>query len=444
MNASEARSLARRAVGLTSADEAEVLVVQDTSSLTRFANNHIHQNVAEDDVLVSVRAVLGTRIGVASTNQTDEESLRSVCEAAVLAASQAAEDPTFPGLPSPETIDERTDRYCEETAGIDADARAEAAATIVRQSSSRGLVAAGTVATSTTTTAVANSKGIAAAMRTSSARATVLSMGDESGSGWASWTGKDASELSAESLGNEAALLAQRSANPSDLEPGEYAVVLGPEAVGDILQFLAYTGLSAKAYEEGRSFMSGKLESGIGSELVTIVDDALAPYALGLTFDYEGMPKRVVPMIEYGVALRPVTDSYWAARGGWPNSGHALPAPNSFGPYPLNLEMLPGESSVDELISSVERGVYVTRFHYVNVEDPMTVLLTGMTRDGTFMIENGALGRPLKNQRFTQSALDVLLRTSGVSAERRFVGEETASLVPTIKVDRFAFTGQTT
>ncbi len=444
MNADDAKRLALRAVELTSADEAEALVVFETSALTRFANNHIHQNVAEDDVLVSVRAAIGTRIGVASTNRTDEESLRAVCESAVMAASQAAEDPKFPGLPEPDAVTTPSDRYCEQTAGFDAQARAEAAAAIIGQSASRGLTVAGTVAVSLRATAVANSKGIAVGMPTSNARATALAMGDDGGSGWASWAGKDAGELATDSLGEEAASLAVRSADPAELEPGEYEVVLGPEAVADILQFLAFTGFSAKAYEEGRSFMSGKLESVFGSELVTIVDDALAPHAIGLTFDYEGVPKRPVPIIEYGVAQRPVTDSYWASRGGWPNSGHALPAPNSFGPYPLNLEMAAGESTLDELISSIETGVYVTRFHYVNVEDPMTVLLTGMTRDGTFVIENGTLGRPLKNQRFTQSALDALYWTSGVTVERRFVGDETPSLVPAIKVDRFSFTGQTT
>ena len=444
MTAAEALALARRAVELTSADEAEALVVDETLALTRFAGNHIHQNVAEEDALVSVRAVLGTRIGVASTNRTDDEALRAVCDAAVLAASQTPEDLKFPGLPGPEPVDEPADRFCVTTAEFDAVARSQAAASIIGQSSSRGLTAAGTIATSLRTTAVANSKGVAASMPTSSARATVLSLGEDTGTGWASWTDKDASLLAAAALGDEAASLAQRSANPADLEPGEYAVVLGPEAVSDILQFLAYTGFSAKAYEEGRSFMSGNLENAVGSELVTIVDDALAPHALGLTFDFEGAPKRRVPLIEYGVALRPVTDSYWASRGGWPNSGHALPAPNSLGPYPLNLEMEPGEATLDELIGSIERGVYVTRFHYVNVEDPMTVLLTGMTRDGTFMIENGRLTQPLKNQRFTQGALEALWWTSGVSADRRFVGEETATLVPAIKVDKFSFTGQTT
>jgi predicted Zn-dependent protease len=181
------------------------------------------------------------------------------------------------------------------------------------------------------------------------------------------------------------------------------------------------------------------------SEIVTIVDDALAPHAMGLTFDYEGVPKQHTMLIEDGVGIRPVTDSYWAARTGWTNSGHALPAPNQFGPMPLNLEMLPGTSTLEQLIGQVDRGVYVTRFHYVNVEDPVPVLLTGMTRDGTFLIENGELTRPLKNLRFTQSAVEALLECEGVSAERRFIGtEEGASLVPGVLCNAFSFTGQTT
>jgi PmbA protein len=445
MSSDEARALARRAVELTAADEAEALVVESSSALTRFANNHIHQNVAEEDASVSVRAVIGKRIGVASTNRTDEGSLRAVADAAVRAASQAAEDPAFPGLTGPEPVDERTDRACEATRAFDAEARARAVGSIIEQSASRGLTAAGTLTASSSVTAVANSKGVAAAMPTTGAKATVLSMGPDSGSGWASWTGIDASELAPAALGDEAATLAERSAHPGDLEPGEYTVVLAPDAVADVLDFLAYVGFSAKAYEEGRSFMSGKLEQCMfGSELVTITDDALAPEAMGLTFDYEGAPKHAVSLIEYGVPIRPVTDSYWASKGGWPNSGHALPAPSEFGPYPLNMSMSPGEATIDELVGSIERGVYVTRFHYVNVEDPMTVLLTGMTRDGTFMIENGHLARPLKNLRFTQSALEVLKWTSGVTRQRRFVGsDEYASLVPGIRVDRFNFTGQT-
>jgi PmbA protein len=220
--------------------------------------------------------------------------------------------------------------------------------------------------------------------------------------------------------------------------------VLAPEAVADILDFLTFTGFSAKAVEEGRSFMSGHLGERVMSQLVTIVDDALAPHALGMSFDYEGVGRTRTALIEGGVVREPVTDSYWAAVSGRSNTGHALPAPNQFGPLPLNLEMLPGDATLDGLIGRVERGVYVTRFHYVNVEDPVPVTLTGMTRDGTFLIENGALTRPLKNLRFTQSAIEALASCEGVTAARKFVGtEEGASLVPGLLCTKFAITGQT-
>lgn len=441
----EARELAAIAVAMTHADEAEALVVAQDSALTRFANNRISQNVSEDNVQVSVRAVMGKRVGVASTNRTDEASLRACCEAAVAAARVAPADDAFPGLPLPEPV--RTpERACEATRAFDAEARARAAGALIAESASRGLTAAGTVSRSETVTAVANSHGVDVGMATTACRATVLSMGsgEGAGSGWAAFVHRDASLLDAVALGRHAAETALASASPRDLEPGEYTVVLAPDAVADLMDFLAYVGFSAKAFHEGRSFMSGHIEDGLMTELVSITDDALAEDALGITFDYEGAPKRRVPLIEYGVATKPVTDSYWASRTGWDNTGHALPAPNQWGPMPLNLAMAPGDATLEELISRVERGVFVTRFHYVNVEDPIAVTLTGMTRDGTFLIEDGKLGAPLKNLRFTQSAVAALAHCEGVTREHRFVGtEEGAVDVPGVLITKFAFTGQT-
>jgi predicted Zn-dependent protease len=360
----------------------------------------------------------------------------------VRAARIAPEDPSFPGLPGPEKVLE-AERASKAARDFDAQARAEAVAAIVDESRSRGLTAAGKVRVGEHVVAIANSHSIDVGMAVTGAQATVLSMG-ETGSGWASYLGRDQLGMDPQRLGLEAAELAIRSANPVDLEPGIYPVVLAPEAVADVMDFFAYTGFSAKAYEEGRSFLSNRLEDQVMSEFVTIVDDAISPHALGLTFDYEGVPKQRVPMIEYGVGLMPVTDSYWAAKSGFRNTGHALPAPNQWGPMPLNVEMMPGESTIDELIGNVSRGVYVTRFHYVNVEDPVPVTLTGMTRDGTFLIEDGKLTTPLKNLRFTQSAVEAFDYCAGVSKERKFVGtEEGASLVPGVLLERFNFTGQT-
>jgi len=443
MSPEQARELARAAVVMMPADEAEALVAAEHSALTRFANNRITQNVAEHNALVSVRAVLGRRVGVASTNRLDDASLRAACEAAVRAARIAPEDPSFPGLPGPHRV-ETPDRTFAATRAFDAEARARVAGAIIEQSSERGLTAAGKVRAAEHTLAVANSLGVDVGMALTGAQATVLSMGSGSGSGWASFLDADAAKLAPEALGGVAADLAERSAEPGALDPGSYTVVLGPEAVADVLDFLAYVAFSAKAVVEERSFMSGRAGDRVMSELVSIADDALATHAMGTTFDYEGQPRHRVPLVERGVVGLPVTDSYWAAKLGRKNTGHALPAPNSYGPMPLNIELAAGDATLDELIGSVTRGVYVTRFHYVNVEDPVSVLLTGMTRDGTFLIENGCLAAPLKNLRFTQSAVEALAGCKGITRDRSFVGtEESAVFAPALLLSSFAFTGQT-
>lgn len=435
--------LADRAVSLTRADQAEAVVLAGESAYTRFSNNRIHQNVEERDVRISVRAVVGKRQGVAATNRTDPDSLRATCERAVASARLAPQDPVFPGLPEPAPIESR-DRFAAPTAAFGPPERAAAAREIIAQSADRGLSAAGTVQRDLRAVAVANSLGVRAAMPLTDVRATVLSMGGAGGSGWASFTEADSSALAATALGTQAADLASRSEDPGDLPPGRYDVLLGPEAVATILQFLAYTGFSAKAVVEGSSFMSGHAGEQVMSPAVTIVDDALSPEALGTTFDYEGVPKRRTPLVEAGVVVGPVTDSYWAARTSQPDTGHGLPAPNAFGPYPLNLEMSSGNMTEDTMLASVSRGVYVTRFHYVNVEDPVPVMLTGMTRDGTFAIEGGGLARPLKNLRFTQSMVEALSRVAAVGDVRRHVGDAgESSLVPSVLLEGFEFTGQT-
>ncbi|TDB37729.1 MAG: TldD/PmbA family protein [Actinobacteria bacterium] len=440
----QVRALAARAVALTHADEAEAVVMANDAALTRFANNRIHQNVAEENTTVSVRAVLGTRTGVASTNRLDDDALAACCEAAVAAARVAPEDPAFPGLPAPAPI-ERIERVCASTQAFDAEARAHAAASIIEQSKVRGLSAAGTVARVDYAVGIANSRGIDAAMAVTDVKATVLSTGTDGGSGWASWLGCDASRFAPEALGDEAATLAQRSEVPGSLDPGAYAVVLAPEAVSDVLDFLGYLGFGAQAVDEKSSFIAGHEGERLLSELITLTDNALSAETVGLTFDFEGCPKRRTPLVEAGVVRGPVTDSYWAAKLGVPNSGHALPAPNPYGPLPMNLELAAGETRVDEMIASVERGLYITRFHYVNVEDPVRAVLTGMTRDGTFLIEGGRLTQPVKNVRFTQSAVDALANVEAVGDRRVLVGPEEggANLTPTLLIGSWQVTGQT-
>ena len=440
----ELAALARTAVALTAADEAEVVVSADDGALTRFAGNRIHQNVAESDTVVSVRAVVGTRQGVASTNRLDDAGLAACCEAAVAAARVAPEDPGFPGLAAPEPVELR-DRASAATRAYGPEERALAAAAIIAQSAERGLVAAGTVSRSDYAVAIANSRGVDVAMGVTNLKSTVLSMGAHGGSGWAAWLGRDASDFAPDALGDRAAAIADRAADPGSLDAGVYPVVLAPDAVSDVMDFLGYLAFSGKAVHEHSSFIAGHEGERLLSERLTLVDDALADETLGLTFDFEGVPKRRTPLVTAGVVRGPVTDSYWAARLGLPNTGHALPAPNPYGPIPLNLEVAAGDASVDDMIASVKRGLYVTRFHYVNVEDPVHVTLTGMTRDGTFLIEDGRLTRPVKNVRFTQSVVEALATIEAVGSRRELVGLEEggATLVPALLLSKWEVTGQT-
>jgi predicted Zn-dependent protease len=442
----EASALATRVVTECSGDEVEVLVMAGSEALTRFANNRIHQNVAVDDAVVNVRVVVGKRQGGASTNRLDTRCIEAACEAAYEAAVNAPEDPTFAGLPDAhEWMPASRARESAKTFGPGK--RAEAVRELIAASADAEggpLTAAGKVEVADNVIAIASSRGVEAYAEVTEFAATVLSMGPGAGTGWASFSGAGPEGFDPAAMGARAAELAVAGADAGRLEPGEYTVVLGPEAVGEMLSMLAYTGLSAKALAEGRSFLSDRLGEQVMSHQVTIADDAMAPDATGLTFDFEGQPKKRVEFVANGVAGGVVTDSYWAARLGMDNTGHALPAPNAFGPYPLDLGMEAGDASFDELISQVDRGVYVNRFWYVNVADPVKVELTGMTRDGTFLIENGKITTPVKNQRFTQSAVEALSHVRAVGRDRQLVGDRGSGvLVPALLLDKFDFTGQT-
>lgn len=423
------------------ADAAEAIVVASADSLTRFAGNRIHQNVTSSDVELQVRTVVGAQVGVATTNAVDEAGIAACAESAIGAARLAPADPDFPGLPGPRPVS-AANRVCASTLAFDATARADAAAALIEPARAGGGFAAGGLSCQHSLIAIANSLGVSVAMPRTMLRATVLATGARGGTGWASFTTRDAHALDGAALGEFAADTARRSAEPGDLEPGDYTVLLAPEAVADIAQFLAWYGCSAKSVEEGRSFMSGKAGQRVTSEAITLVDDAVAPDAMGLVFDYEGQPKQRTVLIDRGVAVGPVTDSYWAAKTGRPNTSHALPAPNAQGPMPLDVEIEAGDAEPAEMIASVKRGIYVTRFHYVNIEDPARQTLTGMTRDGTFLIEGGKVTTPVRDLRFTQSSIDALSTTLAVSKERSLVGEDAPALVPYLLLEKFAITGQ--
>jgi PmbA protein len=422
--------------------EAEALVMAEDSALTRFANSEIHQNVAETNVKINLRVVVGSRVGVASTGRTDDEGLRRLAENATAIARVVEELDDWGGLPGPTDVRDLPAAYSRATAEASPELRAEAARAVISAADDAAVTAYGSMATGLESTAVANSKGARAAGTRTTAQLITVSMGPGGGTGYAEMAAVDVSTIDAAVIGREAADKARATADAVSIAPGDYSVVLEEYAVVDLLDMLGYLGFSALAVQEGRSFAQDGRR--IGSDLVTIVDDGRDPAGLPLWFDFEGVAKQRVELVERGICRGIVYDAQTAARDGVVSTGHGLPAPNPWGPFPLNMVMAPGLSSRDELIGGLDRGLLVTRFHYTNPVHPKLAIVTGMTRDGTFLVEGGRIVGPVRNLRFTQSYLDALAGIDAVGSERRTVkGMLGAVVVPAVRIDGWTFTGGT-
>lgn len=434
----EIRAILEGVLARSKADQAEVLYLGKDSHLTRFANSTIHQNVSESNAEVRVRAVLGKRVGVASTNDLSPAGLDKVAEAAVTVARFQPEQPDFESLPAPLPI-QTVQGYSEATAAYTPEDRAKGVGIICRRAQEAKLSASGAFTTEVSELAVANSLGVRAYHPATEAHLVTVVMSENS-SGYGESQAWDVSSFNIEELGDNAVKRAIISKNPTTIEPGRYTVILEEYAVAEIVHYLSYMGFGALAVQEGQSFLTGKLGQVIGDPRITIVDDGSNPLGLPRPFDYEGMPKQRVEIILAGIARAVVYDSYTARKEGKTSTGHALPSPNAMGPYAMNLFMTPGADDKRAMIRSIDRGLWVTRFHYVNPLDRRKAILTGMTRDGTFKIENGEITDPVKNLRFTQSMLEALNQVEKVGRTAKLVD---GARVPALVVRDFNFTGVT-
>ena len=438
-------ALAERLLSLAAdegATEAEALVLGTDSQLTRFANSEIHQNVAERDTTVHLRFCDGKRVGVSSTNRLDGASLRRLAESAARIARLQPEQADFAGLPRPRPITRVPGTASGATAEATPEQRADGVRAVVGRADEAGLLAYGSFATSLEYVGVLNSHGVRAEEERTFAQLITVAMGPDGEAGYAESCAVDVGAIDAGAIGAEAVAKARAGRAPQAIAPGDYPVVLEAYAVVDLLDMLGYVGFSALAVQEGRSFFEpGRV---VGSELVTIVDDAADPAGAPASFDYEGMPKERVPLVERGVCGEVVYDAQTAARAGRASTGHGLPAPNPWGPFPLNMLMSPGEASREALVGGLERGLLVTRFHYTNPVHPKLAIVTGMTRDGLFLVEDGQIRGPVRNLRFTQSYLQALAGVEAVGSERRLLrGDLGAVVVPSVRIEAFTFTGAT-
>lgn len=437
------RRLLEKVLGLSGADQTEVLFWGSDSALTRFANNIIHQNVAERQSALTVRAVAGKRIGVASTNDLSSTGLRKVVERAELIARYQMENSEFVSLPGPGPV-RQAEALLPATLGFGPEKRAEVVRVICRRSEENSLVASGALQVLVNELAVANSLGTFAYHGQAVADINTVIMADSS-SGYSDYFALDATEINAEAIAAEAIDKARRSQDPMDLPPGDYPVILEPYAVNDILDFLGYLGLGATSVQEGRSFIGGRFGQQIANPKVSLWDDGLGQGTVPMPFDFEGVPKQRVDFIAKGVAKGVCYDSYTANKEGKHSTGHALPAPNTYGPMPMNTFLAPGTASRQDLLKGIDKGIWVTRFHYTRHLHPLTVTVTGMTRDGTFLIEKGEITRPIKNLRFTQSYVDALKEVEEIGRETKLEGGFLAyNRVPALRLPRWNFVSATT
>ena len=432
--------LLEKALSLCKADEAEILLVHKKSGLTRFTQNTIHQNLSSENTELKIRIIKGDREGAATTNRLDEEGLKRAASQALESVLAQKKGRQFPGLPraSKTLVSDDADPATERCSPA---RRAGMVKKIISLSKKHKADAAGALSTTAIILAVANSSGIRSLHNTTRASLNFVPSRARH-SGYTFWTGRTLDDLPLEELTEEALLKIRFSSDPVALEPGVYPVVLSPYAVGRMIEVLSYAGFGAKAYLEKRSFMTNLMGKKVASEKITIYDDGHDLSGLPLPFDYEGVLKRKVFLIKKGVAAGVVYDSRTAAKAGVKNTGHALPAPNIFGPYALNLFLSPGKHTEEDLLKSLDKGLYITKFHYTNIVEPVSTVITGMTKDGTFWIEKGKIAAPVRNLRFTQNVLEALKNVEAIGKEQRSLSNDLGAITaPALLIRAFTFTG---
>ncbi len=444
---------------LSSADEVEVLFSGGSFALTRFANNTIHQNVAEENHTVSVRTVFGGRTARATTNRFDDESLRRVVASSEALARVQHPDPDLLPVPDPReaaAADESStahlpSRHFDETAAITPQLRADGVKKIVGVAGKHRLTTAGIFSTSDSVEGIFNSRGVNHWHAQTLAEVSITMLGADS-SGWQKANSPDVKTLDPLRMAEVAAQKALDSTHPAEIPAGKYTAILEPSAVLDIVGFM-FADFSGMAILDQRSFLNGRINDKLFGDSITIWDDVAHPLQTGAPFDGEGMKRIRVPLVQNGVVKQVVFARGTAERmkrseqkdavGPIAATGHGFPLPNEIGEMPLNIVFSApaNPQSIAAMIDSTERGVLITRLWYIREVDPYEKIATGMTRDGTFLIENGRVTRGIRNFRFNESLIHMLSNAESMSVPIRSSGEESFDMVvPAMKIRDFNFT----
>lgn len=450
LNEHDIQTLLQRVISRSPGDETEVLFLGLDEALTRFANNEIHQNVAETNFSLVVSVAFGKRVGMAATSDLSDAALDRLLEQAAMLARLQPENPDFPGFAPPAEFPAGRQAFDEATAAATPEFRARAVGEVLRYAVDRGTLASGAFSTSCYQWAIATSHGLFAWQPLTLAELTIVAM-TETGSGYAADAAWQVEQIPVAQWGKIAVDKALASQNPRDIPPGEYPVVLEASAAQDLVAFIG-SGANGMSVTEGSSWMSGRQGQALFSPAITLVDDPAAPEHWPMAFDFEGTPRQPLALIRQGVVGDAYYNRQWAARTGHPATGHGTPPINPFAPgsamgramFPMHLTLQAGDTPIEQLIATVEQGLYVTRFNYTRTVHPREVVVTGLTRDGTFWIEGGEIAYPVKNLRFTQSYVEALQNVAAVGdtlhREPAYGG---FTRNPALQLTQFRFTGKT-
>jgi PmbA protein len=436
----ELRSITERVLRIAKSvgvPETEVHVDEVIDALTRFANNSIHQHVAEHGLTVSLRVVVDGRTARVTTNRIEEDALRAALESAASLASSQPKDLGLLPLPGKQTY-RPVRRFIDATAALSAESRAHAVKNTCTLAGSKGQIAAGIFSSGQSQSVLANSRGLFATYRQTQAEFSVT-MQQGSATSWAKANAADFRSFDPLALAKTASEKAARAENPAELAPGKYTVILEPAAVLDLVGFLFYD-FSATAVQDQRSCFSGRLGKPLLGKNVTITDDVYHSEQLGAPFDGEGIPRQRVQLVDCGVPRSLVYSRRSAKKSGVRPTGHGFALPNEYGEAPMNLVIGGGRSSIEEMIAGTDRGLLVTRLWYIRELDPYEKVMTGMTRDGLFLVEKGKVSRSVRNFRFNQSILQMLRNVEALGPSRRATAEESFEMVvPPMKIGNFHF-----
>ncbi len=415
----------------------EAIIMAGSHALTRFANNGIHQNVSETSAQLSVRAWIDGRTGRAGTNRLTPDAIReAVTQSAAITRAQER-DPEMLPLAGPAPC-ASVERYFAGTADAEPQTRAEAVAEAIQVVEEAGQTAAGIYSTGHSILAILNSAGVSAYHAETMAQFSITAMAADS-SGWAKASACDRGNLDPAALARQAARKAAGSREPAETPPGRYTVILEPAAVLDLVGQM-FGDFSGTALADGRSFLAARLNTPLFGGNIRIVDDCRHPLQSGAPFDGEGLPRAPLSLVKAGVPEQVAWCRQAAQAAGAEATGHGFPLPNEYGEAPMNIVMEGGETSLERMIESTERGLLITRLWYIREVDPYEKIMTGMTRDGTFLVEGGRVTRGVRNLRFNQSLIELLRNVEALSPAVRASGEEAFDMVvPAMKVNDFRF-----